>query len=93
MGETLKWSYIPMDWVTIYWKRISPFPYLGLYKCMQNYPRPLDPMQWKQKKKHNFTILGSRGKPLEIWMFPNQFCLEKMKNNESKSLIYPRSFA
>ena len=31
---------------------------------MQNYPMPLNPMQRKQKKK-NFTILGSRGKPLE----------------------------
>ena len=26
---------------------------------------PLNPMQRKQKKKKNFTILGSRGKPLE----------------------------
>ena len=71
MGETLKWSYIPMDWVTICWKRISPFPYLGLYRCMQNYCRPLDPMQWKQKKKkkHNFTILESRGKSLENFTF------------------------
>ena len=32
---------------------------------MQNYPRPLNPMQRKQKNIYIFTILGSRGKPLE----------------------------
>ena len=39
---------------------------------MQNYPRFLDPMQWKQKKKkkkHIFIILGSREKPLENFTF------------------------
>ena len=36
---------------------------------MQNYFRPLDPIQWKQRKTHIFTILGSKGKPLENFTF------------------------
>lgn len=45
---------------------ISPFPYPGLYRFMQNYPRSLDLRQWRQKKKkHIFNILGSREKTLK----------------------------
>ena len=31
---------------------ISQFPYPGSYRCMQNYTKPLNPMQWK----HNIYI-------------------------------------
>ena len=27
-----------------------------------------------------------------IWMFPNQFCSKKMKNNESRSLVDPKYY-
>ena len=47
---------------------------------MQNYPRPLDLMQQKQNQ-HIFTILGSRGKPLEDFIFyldvPKSILLEE----------------
>ena len=41
MGETLKWSYIPMDWVTIdgdWWQQVfsieAPWYFMGLTQCV-----------------------------------------------------------
>ena len=49
---------------------IFPFPYPVSYRFMQNYPRLLNPMQQKQKKKiYIFTILGSKEKSLENFTF------------------------
>ena len=47
---------------------ISPFPYLGLYRCMQNYLRPLDPKQQKQKTNfYNSKIKRKTIRELYLW--------------------------
>ena len=85
-------SFICLCWET----RISLFPYLGLYRCMQNCPRLLNPMQWKEKTIflpiQDLEIIHQKTLPL-IQMFPNQFWLMKMKNEGSGSLIQLRYFA